>query len=219
MEGRAQGQGEFWARAPTGRARAPGERPLPGDHECASRPAARWRCCCCSACKNNASQAKTRQKNPKRAGACGRPPNNTTAAGVPGGRWGSVVFGWRALRRHPVSVVPVFVLGFVSLIHSLTSGKTQLKLLKLIPKIFLIPQQKLLRKSFMFAPPACLQLRASSTRAPQASGVVVANAKQEPLALPGSGAGCGRAPLDRCARRNGRRPSRGRCAQRTTLRH
>ena len=45
-------------RARPGRA----ERPLPGDHECASRPAARWRCCCCSACKNNASQAKTVQK-------------------------------------------------------------------------------------------------------------------------------------------------------------
>ena len=35
---------------------------------------------------------------------------NTTAAGVPGGRWGSVVFGWRALRPPRV----VFVLGFVS---------------------------------------------------------------------------------------------------------
>ena len=35
-------------------------------------------------------------------------------------RWDSVVFGWRA--RRPPRVV--FVLGFVSLINSLTSGKS-----------------------------------------------------------------------------------------------
>ena len=43
-----------------------------------------------------------------------------SAAGGPGGRWGSVVLGWRALCPPRV----VFVLGFVSLINSLTSGKT-----------------------------------------------------------------------------------------------
>ena len=42
-----------------------------------------------------------------------------SAAGGPGGRWGSVVLGWRALRPPRV----VFVLGFVSLINSLTLGK------------------------------------------------------------------------------------------------
>ena len=45
---------------------------------------------------------------PKRAGACGRPPIKPTAASVPGGRWGSVVFGWRAPRPPRV----VIVLGF-----------------------------------------------------------------------------------------------------------
>eukprot|EP00964_Phaeocystis_antarctica_P037879 scaffold21663_cov85-Phaeocystis_antarctica.AAC.1 len=57
------------------------------------------------------------------AGGCLRapPPNpyDRSAAGGPGGRWGSVVLGWRALRPPRV----VFVLGFVYLIHSLTSGK------------------------------------------------------------------------------------------------
>jgi hypothetical protein len=43
----------------------------------------------------------------------GRPPNKPTAraaSGGPGGRWGSVVFGWRALRPPRV----VFVIGCVS---------------------------------------------------------------------------------------------------------
>ena len=31
-----------------------------------------------------------------------RPNNKPAAASGPGGRWGSVVFGWRALRPHPV---------------------------------------------------------------------------------------------------------------------
>jgi hypothetical protein len=39
----------------------------------------------------------------------GRPPNKPTAASGPGGRWGSVVFGWRALRPPRV----VFVIGCV----------------------------------------------------------------------------------------------------------
>ena len=58
------------------------------------------------------------------AGGCLRapPPNKTTAAGVPGRRWGSVVFGWRAPRPPRV----VFVLRFASLIHSLISGKSSL---------------------------------------------------------------------------------------------
>ena len=49
---------------------------------------------------------------PKRAGACGRPPNKLIgiAASAPVGRWGSLVFGWRALRPPRV----VFVLGCVS---------------------------------------------------------------------------------------------------------
>jgi hypothetical protein len=46
----------------------------------------------------------------KRAGACGRPPNKPAAASGPGGRWGSVVFGWRALRPSRV----VFIRGCVS---------------------------------------------------------------------------------------------------------
>ena len=49
----------------------------------------------------------------------GAPPTIRSAAGGPGGRWGSVVLGWRALRPPRV----VFVLGFVSLINFLTSGK------------------------------------------------------------------------------------------------
>ena len=51
----------------------------------------------------------------------GAPPTIRCAAGVPGGRWGSVVYGWRAPRPRPPRVV--FVLGFASLINSLTSGK------------------------------------------------------------------------------------------------
>ena len=43
---------------------------------------------------------------PKRVGACvapaGVPPTNRPLRSGPGGRWGSVVFGWRAL-AHPVS--------------------------------------------------------------------------------------------------------------------
>ena len=52
----------------------------------------------------------------------GVPPTNRSLLALrpPGGRWGSAVFGWRAL--HPPGVV--FVLGFVSLINSLTWGKT-----------------------------------------------------------------------------------------------
>ena len=38
------------------------------------------------------------------------PPNKPAAASGPGERWGSVVFGWRALRPPRV----VFVIGFVS---------------------------------------------------------------------------------------------------------
>ena len=49
----------------------------------------------------------------------GAPPTIRCAAGVPGGRWGSVVYGWRAPRPPRV----VFVLGFASVINSLTSGK------------------------------------------------------------------------------------------------
>ena len=59
---------------------------------------------------------------PGRAGACGRPPTIRSAAGGPGGRWGSVVLGWRALRPPRV----VFVIGVASLINSLTSGKDTL---------------------------------------------------------------------------------------------
>ena len=42
--------------------------------------------------------------------ACGRPPNKLAAASGPGGRWGSEVFGWRALCPPRA----VFVIGFVS---------------------------------------------------------------------------------------------------------
>ena len=58
---------------------------------------------------------------PKRAGACGCPPNKPAAASGPGGRWGSVVFGWRALRPYPVSCL---LLAVCLVINSLTSGKT-----------------------------------------------------------------------------------------------
>eukprot|EP00964_Phaeocystis_antarctica_P069691 scaffold42368_cov56-Phaeocystis_antarctica.AAC.2 len=50
----------------------------------------------------------------------GAPPTIRCAAGVPGGRWGSVVYGWRAPARPPRVV---FVLGVASLKNSLTSGK------------------------------------------------------------------------------------------------
>ena len=50
----------------------------------------------------------------------GAPPTIRCAAGVPGGRWGSVVYGWRAPLAHPSSCL---LLGFASLINSLTSGK------------------------------------------------------------------------------------------------
>ena len=53
------------------------------------------------------------------------PPNNNNpiAAGAPGGRWGSIVFGWRAVR--PPSVV--FVLGCVShnMIHQVFSNENR----------------------------------------------------------------------------------------------
>eukprot|EP00964_Phaeocystis_antarctica_P026428 scaffold14885_cov65-Phaeocystis_antarctica.AAC.18 len=49
----------------------------------------------------------------------GASPTIRCAAGVPGGRWGSVVYGWRAPRPPRV----VFVIGFASPINSLTSGK------------------------------------------------------------------------------------------------
>ena len=52
------------------------------------------------------------------------PPTIRCAAGVPGGRWGSVVYGWRAPRPPRV----VFVLGVACLINSLTSGKKALAL-------------------------------------------------------------------------------------------
>eukprot|EP00964_Phaeocystis_antarctica_P129149 scaffold93016_cov66-Phaeocystis_antarctica.AAC.1 len=42
----------------------------------------------------------------------GAPPTIRCAAGVPGGRWGSVVYGWRAPRPPRV----VFVIGFASLL-------------------------------------------------------------------------------------------------------
>ena len=49
--------------------------------------------------------------------------NNPTAASGPGGRWGSVVFGWRALRP-PRVVLRVCFIGCVSCNKfSLTSGK------------------------------------------------------------------------------------------------
>ena len=63
----------------------------------------------------------------KRAGACGRPPNKPIAAGAPGGRWGSPR-GMRSSDGAPFSPCTpcrVFFIGFVSLIHSLTSGKTR----------------------------------------------------------------------------------------------
>jgi len=47
---------------------------------------------------------------PETGGRLRAPPNKPTAASGPGGRWGSVVFGWRALRPPRV----VFVIGCVS---------------------------------------------------------------------------------------------------------
>jgi hypothetical protein len=54
-------------------------------------------------------------------GQIGRPPNEPTTASGPGGRWGSVVFGWRALRlrtspcalRPPPQAPPRVVFVFI----------------------------------------------------------------------------------------------------------
>eukprot|EP00964_Phaeocystis_antarctica_P059136 scaffold35109_cov69-Phaeocystis_antarctica.AAC.1 len=70
---------------------------------------------------HRSAKAQAARKPPERAGARGRPPTIRSAASGPGGRWGSVVLGWRALRPPRV----VFVIGVASLINSLTSGKTR----------------------------------------------------------------------------------------------
>ena len=64
-------------------------------------------------CVRHGPSPSKRMSHPQngRAPPCGRPRNKPIAASAPGGRWGSVVFGWRALRPPRV----VFVLGFVSL--------------------------------------------------------------------------------------------------------
>ena len=65
-----------------------------------------------SAGRPGGRQEEEEEKNRKQAGR---------SASGPGGRWGSVIFGWRTARPPRV----VFVLGFVSLIHSLTSRKNE----------------------------------------------------------------------------------------------
>ena len=85
----------------------------------------------------------------------GAPPTIRCAAGVPGGRWDSVVYGWRTPRPPRV----VFVLGFASLIHSLTSGKKHLQYTNVVVVVVLSAGGgDFLKKKLGFAIESCKRL-------------------------------------------------------------